>query len=91
MFGTILKYTAAAFAGAVIFATCMHVADEEAVKNISAAIDAHIALRRAEGMDDASVKESIANYIRANRGMWDKTYTMAETGRRVEELYARHV
>lgn len=90
MIGTVLKYTAAVVAGAVLFATCMHHADENAYEAIKAHLDDHETLVRRQGnLDAEGLRETMRNYIAANRPLWDTTYTMAETGRRVEQLYSR--
>jgi hypothetical protein len=91
MIGAIFKYTLAAVAGAVIFATCMHVADEEALNHIRDMIDAHAALSRAKGLDGEELKTEMVNFIHSHRQAWDKTYIMAETGRSAQLLYGHWV
>lgn len=91
MIGAIFKYTLAAVAGAVIFATCMHVADEEALTHIRDMIDAHAALSRAKGMSDEALKTEMVDFIHLHRATWDKTYIMAETGRAAQNLYGAWV
>lgn len=91
MIGSILKYTAAAFAGAVIFATCMHVADQEALTHIEDMITAHEAVEKAHGKIGEELRAEMAAFIRLHRDAWDKSYTMADTGRKAQLLYGKWV
>lgn len=91
MIGSIFKYTLAALAGAVVFATCMHVADEEALNHIRDMITAHEALMKAKGTEGEELKKEMLAFIQAHRGQWDKTYIMAETGRAAQNLYGTWV
>ena len=91
MLGTIVKYTAAAIVGAVVFATCMHITDEEALNHIRDMITAHEALERAKGKDGDDLRAEMVSFIRAHRNDWDKTYILAETGRQAQNLYGSWV
>ena len=88
MIGSLLKYTAVAFAGAVVFATAMHYTDDKAFDTIKAAIDTHETLLRAGGKDGEELKEAMAAFINANRVVWDQTYILKETCARTKDLYA---
>lgn len=87
MIGTIIKYSLAAFAGAVIYATCINMTDDEALEHIRTTIDAHLALTRAKNMTDDEVRAEMVSFIHSHRHEWDKSYIMAETGRQAQALY----
>lgn len=87
MIGSIIKYSLAAFAGAVVFATCMHVADEEALTHIEDMITAHEAVSRSKGLSEEELKTEMIAFIRQHRDAWDHSYTMADTGRKAQLLY----
>jgi hypothetical protein len=91
MIGSLLKYTAAAFVGAVVFASAMHYTDDTAYDTIKAAVDAHETLLRAGGKEGDELKEAMADFIKANRVIWDKTYILKETSERVNTLYANWI
>lgn len=87
MFGSIIKYTLVAAVGGVLFAVCMHVGDDEAVRTITDSLKGKEAMCRAENMADDILKEAMRGFIAENRQAWDKMYMMAETGRTVQALY----
>lgn len=91
MIGSIIKYTAVAFAGGVIFAVCMFSADEAAFEKIKDSLAIYAKLQIDEGKEGEELKLAMADYIRSNRSHWDKTYTLAETQRRVQDLYATYI
>lgn len=88
MFGTIVKYTLAAAIGAVAFAMAMHHTDDCAYEDIKAKINAHAELLRNTIGAEEDIKGLMADYIRANRVIWDTTYITKDTMVRVNELYA---
>ena len=91
MIGTLVKYTVAAVAGAIIFTTFMHMTDDEALEHIRSLIVAHEALERSKGLDGEDLKKEMLAFIHQHRAEWDKTYILAETGRQAQLLYGAWV
>jgi hypothetical protein len=88
MLGTIVKYSLAAAVGAIAFAIAMHHTDDCAYEDIKAKIAAHEALLRKTIGAEEDIKPLMADFIRANRVIWDNTYITKDTMVRVNELYA---
>lgn len=88
MLGTILKYTAVAFIGAVAFATSMHYIDENAYEVIKSTIDIQRDLFKEKGLTGDELTEAMRHYIDTNRTAWDGMYQLKETATRVQQLYA---
>lgn len=87
MIGSILKYSAVAFAGAIGFAVAMHYVDDAAADVIQVTLKDQEALFRQTNPSDDELRVLMAAFIQANRSMWDGTFHLKETATRVQAMY----
>lgn len=87
MFGTLIKYSLVAAAGAVAFAVALHYTDDQAVQVIRDTIDTQLEIYRAQATSEEELRGLMAAYIRTNRAMWDGTYQMKEAAAEVQAIY----
>lgn len=83
MFGSILKYTAVAVAGAVAFTTVGFFMDADVIEAARKEVEDKAA--EVKGLEEGDTKEVIAHFVAVNRDRWIANLTFA---RSVEDLDA---